>query len=295
MFTQVEIQYADPNNLDDVYSVEFKLKDHEVAQKWANLVVIANRKYPIDDPDRFYGFSDRAESVERSLKKINHTIDTINGFEPIIDRHLEDIIDQDTLNYLHHIFEVYHGLLDSQTSSFWTRSPDYIKKALADLNIYVHECELVGRNINPIPEHAITWYEMPKVTKLTNDDYELFKMGAKFGAINLLYTEIGKTLEDLSVDEDQYIFDSAFQPFRNISADFIVTYYNDDDADLKYRFANIKNYYDKHAKFFTDRELPWGHPYLSPGKITVAELSSVSSDIISKIKSRQWVKAINIT
>ena len=295
MFTRVEIQYADPNNLDDVYSVEFKLKDHDAAQKWANLVVIANRKYPIDDPGRFYGFSDRAESVERALKKINHTIDTINGFEPIIDRHLEDIIDQDTLNYLHHIFEVYHGLLDSQTSSFWTRSPDHVKKALADLNIYVHECESVGRNTNPIPEHAITWYKMPKVTKLTNDDYKLFKMGAKFGAINLLYTEIGKTLEDLSVDEDQYIFDSAFQPFRNISADFIVSYYNDDDADLKYRFANIKNYYDKHAKFFTDRELPWGHPYLSPGKITLAELSSVSSDIISKIKSRQWVKAINIT
>jgi hypothetical protein len=295
MFTQVEIQYADPNELDDVYSVQFKLKDHDTAQKWAHLVTIANKKYPIDDPGRFHGFYDREELVERALKKIKHTIDIINGFEPIIDRHLEDIMDQDTLNYLHHIFEVYHGLLDSQTSSFWNRSPDHVKKALADLNIYVHECESVGRNTKPTTSHAITWYKMPKVTKLTNDDYKLFKMGAKFGAINLLYTEIGKTLEDLSVDNDQYIFDTAFQPFRHISADFMVTYYDDDDTDLESKFTNMKNYYDKHIKFFADQGLPWEHPYLSPGTITVAELSSVSDDIISKIKSRQWVKAINIT
>lgn len=295
MFTQIEIQYADPAELGDVYSLQFKLKDHEVAQKWANLVTIANKKYSIDDPGRFYGFYDRAESVERALKKINHTIDIINDFEPIIDRHLQDIMDQDTLNYLHHIFETYHGLLDSQTSSFWTKSPDHVRKALADLNIYVHECESAGRNAKPTPAHAITWYKMPKVTKLTNDDYKFFEMEIEFGTIYLLYSEIGKTLEDLSIDNDQYIFDDAFQPFRNISADFIVTYYNNNDVDIKSQLATIKNYYDKNMEFFSDRELSWGHPYLSPGKIPVAELITIPSDIISKIKSRQWVKAIHIT
>ncbi len=292
MFTQVEIQYADPNDLDDVYSVQFKLKDHNVAQKWAHLVSIANKKYPIDDPRRFYGFYDKEELIKRALIKINHTVDIINKFEPIIDRHLENIMDQDTLNYLHHIFEIYHGLLDSQTSDFWINSPDSVKKALADLNIYVHECESLGRNTNSTPGHAITWYRMPKVTKLTNDDYKLFKMGVRFGTVNLLYTEIGKTLEDLSIDNDQYIFDTAFQPFRHISADFMVTYY--DNIDLESKFTNMKNYYDIHTKFFADRGLPWGHPYLSPGTITVAELSNVPDDIISKIKSRQQVRAINI-
>jgi len=295
MFTQVEIQYADPNDFDDVYSVQFKLKNHDAAQKWAYLVTIANKKYSMDDPGRFYGFYDREELVIRTLNKINHTIDTINSFDPIIDRHLEDIMDQDTLNYLHHIFEINHGLLNSQTSDVWNNYPNQVRKALADLNIYVHECESVARNTKPTPGHAITWYKMPKVTKLKNDDYKHFKMGVKFGTITLLYTEIGKTLEDLSVDNDQYIFDNAFQPFRNISADFMVTYYNDNDTDIEYKFVNMKNYYDKHIKFFEARGLPWGHLYLSPGKITVAELSSSSDNIISKIKSRQWVKAINIT
>ena len=294
LFTQVEIQYADPNDLDDVYSVQFKLKDHDAAQKWAHLVTIANKKYSIDDPGRFYGFYDREELVKRALIKINHTIDTINSFDPIIDRHLEDIMDQDTLNYLHHIFEVYHGLLDSQTSNFWNRSPGHVKKALADLNIHVHECESVGRNTKPTTSHAITWYKMPKVTKLTNDDYKLFKMGAKFGAINLLYTEIGKTLEDLSVDNDQYIFNTAFQPFRHISADFVVTYYDDNDADLESKFTNMKNYYDKHIKFFADRGLSWDHPYLFSGSIPVAEIENMPADLIDKIKTRQWVKSITL-
>ena len=48
MFSHVEIQYADPINLDDVYTVRFKLKDHNLAQKWAKIVEIANKKYSID-------------------------------------------------------------------------------------------------------------------------------------------------------------------------------------------------------------------------------------------------------
>lgn len=293
MFTDVEIQYANPAKLDDVYAIEFKIKEHAVAQKWAYLVSVANKKYSIDDPGRFYGFFDKEDLIRRALDKINNTIDIINSSENIIDRHLTDIVDQDTLNYLHHIFEVYHGLLNTQTSEFWSRAPIQTRKALADLNIYVHECESLGRNSRPPIAHAVTWYKMPKITKLTNDDYGLFEMGAKFGTINLLYTEIGKTLEDLSIDNDQYIFDTAFKPFRFLSADFMVTFYDDNEIQSKY--LKIKEYYDKNVKFFTDRGLEWGHPYLSPGTVVLANIKNTSDDIINKLKSRQWVKSINIT
>lgn len=293
MFNQVEIQYADPNNLDDIYSVQFRLKDHAVAQKWAHLVSVACKKYSVDDPGRFYGFNDKEQLVHQALEKIKKSINIINSFEPIIDRQLIDIKDQDTLNYLHHIFEVHHGLLDNQTSNFWNRSPAHVRKALADLNIYVHECEALGRNTIPPLAHAITWYEMPKITKLTDNDYNLFDMRTKFGTINLLYTEIGKTLQDLSIDNDLYIFESAFQPFRFLSADFMVTYY--DEYNIESKLTEMKNYYDRHTKFFSDRNLPWGHPYLSPGTIALAELVNTPDDLISMIKSRQWVKAINIT
>ena len=295
MFTRIEIEYADPRDLDDSYQVAFKLKEHAVAQKWATMVDIANRKYEIDDPGRFYGFYSKEELTARALGKINHTIDIINEFEKIIDRRLEDIFDQDTLNYLHHVFEVHHGLLDSQTSSFWNKAPESIRKALADLNIQVHECEFVGRNRDPRPANAVTWYKMPKVTKLQDEDYKLFEMSSSAGMIYLLYAEIGKTLEHLSVDNDRYISDTAFKPFRNISADFIVNYYDDNDpAQAETKYHTMKAYYHTHEKFFTDRGLSWGHPYLLPGSIPVAEIENMSADLIDKIKTRQWVKLITL-
>jgi hypothetical protein len=294
MFTRVEIEYSNPIDLDDSYHVTFKLKEHAVAKKWATMVDIANRKYEIDDPGRFYGFYGREELIARALGKINRTIDVINEFEKIIDRRLEDIFDQDTLNYLHHVFEVHHGLLDSQTSDFWNKAPDSIRKALADLNIQVHECESVGRSKDPRPANAVTWYKMPKVTKLQDEDYKLFEMGKRAGIIYLLYVEIGKTLEALSIDNDRYISDTAFKPFRNISADFIITFYDDDPTQVETKYHNMKLFYHKHEKFFTDQGLSWGHPYLFPGSIPVAEIENMSADLIDKIKTRQWVKSITL-
>ena len=294
MFSQIEIQYADPNNLDNVYALQFKIKGHSVAQKWAKIVDIANKKYPISAPDRFYGFSDKDTQITQALFKINQTIDIINEFEHIIDRHLLDILDQDTLNYLHHIFEVYHGLLDQQTSEFWTKAPNKIKESLADLNIQVHECESIGRNRYPTPSHAVTWYKIPKVTKLRDEEYKLFEPGVRIGTIYLLYAEIGKTLEDLSIDNDSYIFDSAFKPFSSISADFVVKYFNDDADAVKKKHADIKKYYNDHREFFERKGLLWGHPHLTPGLIPVAELEQIPNNLIDNLKSRQWVNSINL-
>jgi hypothetical protein len=295
MFTHVEIQYANVHQLDDTIAVDFRIRDSEVSQKWANLLSIAIKKYPIDDPGRFYGFYDRQELISRALDKINQTIDRINDHQNIIDRHLGNILDQDTLNYLHHIFEIYHGLLDDQNSDFWNSAPDTVRKALADLNIQVHECESVARNLVPTPAHAVTWYKMPKITKLQDDDYKLFEIGSRTGHIYMMYTEIGKTLEHLSQDQDRYVSDSAFKPFRHISADFIVNYYDDDPAAMISKYDNMETYYRANEKFFIDRGLQWGHPYLFPGLIPVAEIETGSNDLINEIKTRQWVKSIKIT
>jgi hypothetical protein len=294
MFTRFKIEYANPEDLDDTYQVSFKLKEHTVAQKWATMVEIANRKYEIDDPSRFYGFYHREELIARALYKINHTIDVINKFENIIDRRLQDIFDQDTLNYLHHVFEIRHGLLDNQTSSFWNKAPASIRKALTNLNIQVHECESVGRNMSPTPANAVTWYKMPKITKLQDEDYKLFEMGSHAGTVYILYAEIGKTLEHLSVDNDRYVSDTAFKPFRNISADFIVNYYDDDPEQIETKLHIMKEYYYTHEKFFSDQGLPWGHPHLSPGLIPVAEIENKPADLIDKIKTHQWVKSITL-
>jgi len=294
MYSRVEIEYANPQHLDDIYSVQFNLTPHKVSQTWANLLAVASKKHTVDDPGRFYGFHNKAEQIKQAISKINQTIDVINEFEPIIEKYVTSVDEQDTLNYLHHIFEIYHGLLNQQTHELWSRAPDIVHRALADLNILVHECEAVNRSTVNRPSHLTTWYAMPKILTLSDDDYKLFDDCSKFGTIYLLYTEIGKTLEDLSIDNDHYIHTSAFKPFRHFSADFIVRYYDDNPRQIEEKHANIKQYYDNNKDFFHKQGLPWGHPYLVPGSVPVATLETPSESLVEKLSTRQWVKSVTV-
>ena len=292
-YTSLQIEYANPINLDDTVTLTFKLRDHQVANRWANKVAIAQKKYAIDAPGRFYGFGVKEEKIKKALTQINTSIDIINSYKTIIDRHLTDINDQDTLNYLHHIFEVYHGLLDQQNTEFWNDAPTEVQRALSDLNIQVHECEQVSRSDNN-PTNLITWYNLPKIDVLRESEYSLFEDYSTAGTAYLMYVEIGKTLEDLAIDNDKYIFDSAFMPFRHCSADFLIKYYTDSEEVIERKRKQIKEYYESHSEFFLKRNLEWGHPYLSAGFIPLADAINFSENTLDLIKNRQWVKSIII-
>jgi hypothetical protein len=93
----------------------------------------------MDNPDRFYGFGTAQQEQQRAVDMIQQCIATINAHDPIIDREFE--YTQDGLNYLHNIFERYHGLLDQQTSEYWLSAPSTVRQALANLNLAVHRCE----------------------------------------------------------------------------------------------------------------------------------------------------------
>jgi hypothetical protein len=288
------IEYADPDDLSDVYLVEYSVLSHSVARRWVSKIFAAQSAgYPIDHPDRFYGFNSHQHQVQDALHRINQCVDVINQFKPIVDRKLTDINDQDTLNYLHHIFEVYHGLLDKPTK-FFLVAPKLVQQALSELNLCVHRCERVGRNTIPKPSHTVTYFGLPKTDRLALQDYALFTDLMKFGGIYLNYVEIGKTIADLAQDQDQYIDDQAFKPFRHYSADFYVTLY-DSNPQLtgKLRY-NINDYYIKNSQFFINQGLDINHPYLRPGSIQVAEIRPGYTDIVEQLATRQWVKSVQI-
>ena len=146
--------------------------------------------------------------------------------------------------------------------------------------------------INSLSCIFCTWFKMPKVLKLSEEEYSLFEFGMKFGTVNLLYAEIGKTLLELSIDNDDYIFDEAFQPFKHISADFFVTFYSDTEEYINATLTKIKKYYEDHRSFFQERNLPWGHHYLKPGYIPLADLIDAPENVIELLESKQWVKSI---
>ena len=291
MLTKLQITYASDS---DEKILEFAIRDTVPAQQWARKVLLAQELgYVIDDPARFYGFGEFNSQEFDALARINNCINTINNYGNIISHGLSTVSDQDHLNYLHHIFEVYHGLLDQQTHPFYQQAPQPVKQALADLNVLVHRCESVARGANP--RQVVTYYGLPKTDVLDLNDYRYFTNNIQFGTVYLNYCEIGKTLENLAEDDDRYISDSAFQPFQHYSADFNVQFWTADSRQVWEKCVNIKHYYDSHQQWFLDRGLAWGHPLLRSGMLPVADIISDPTNVVKMITHRQWVSSVKIT
>jgi hypothetical protein len=207
----------------------------------------------------------------------------------VIDREFE--YTQDHLNYLHHIFEVHHGLLDQQTSNLWQRAPDTVRRALAELNLAVHRCETVMSD--PQPRFVCTWFGMPKTHRLDpgmQGAYGTWKI--EFGTVYLNYCEIGKTAEELAHDNDRYIDDSAFQPFSRYSADFNVQFY---DRNLSEIYGRVQRYIDQHSDFFVAQGITSVYNIKAqPLRYPVAELiyDGNRERILEEIAQRQWVQQV---
>jgi len=275
------IEYADPAGVLDPITLRYRLRNNPIVPRWVERVQLAQQQYGIDDPRRFYGFG--TDQTAQALLSINKCIDLINSFEPILDRQLADIGDQDTLNYLHSIFERYHGLLDKQTDSFWNRAPEQVRKALADLNIAVHRCESVIRG-RP-PSHVVTWFGLPKDHVLKDEDYAWAEHTWQPGTVFLNYCEIGKTLEELADDQDEYIGADAFQPFRHYSADFVVNFGSRTARQATARHAIMYAYYQQHRAKFA----PWQACYTN-GKLPLADLEGELD--LDAVAGRQMVQSV---
>lgn len=283
-FKYLHIEYAAPANLSDSITVDYQLRSHAFVPKWIDCVLRAQQQYTIDDPARFYGFGTWAEQVSNSLTAINQCAEAVGKELGIsITRRLLDINDQDTLNYLHHIFEVHHGLLDQQ-------SPNAeLNQHLCNLNILVHRCESVQRGARP--RHVVTYFGLPKEQQLDDKDYDYFETVTRFGTVYLNYVEIGKTLEDLANDNDQYIHNNAFRPFKNYSADFVVRFWDDDNRE---HYQRTQQYYQQHQEFFEQQGYSWEQLSKSLGSLPLADIVG-QENLLKHLETRQWVKSVKFS
>ena len=271
-------------------TLQFKIRPTPLAELWVERMQ-ARGSYPLDHPDRFYGFGSQLEERIRAEIMIEQCITTINQHTPIIKREFD--WSQDCLNYLHNIFERYHGLLDQQTSEYWQQAPDQVKQALAELNLAVHRCETVLEGTKP--RFVCTWFGMPKTKKL--DPAQLAQWGEtqiQFGTVYLNYCEIGKTVEDLAHDNDEYIGEDAFRPFGHYSADFHVAFFN---HDLSFKEPGMQQYIDRHQDFFLAHGITSVYNAIAqPLRFPVADLQYTGQPqhLIQEIARQQRVLKVTI-
>jgi hypothetical protein len=290
---QLKITLCNPHDLTQEYGLYFDLGKTNTVAKWKHKVEEAQSKnYLIDDPERFYGFYDYEKEKDIALSRINSCIDTINSHAIIIDRYLTNIEDTDTLNYLHHIFEEYHGLLDKQTHNFYITANQKVRNALCNLNILVHRVEnVLYKNTK---RFVVTYFGLPKTDTLNDDDFNNMTCQYEFGGLYLNYVEIGKTIEDLVRDNDEYIDDDAVKPWNFFSADFTVKFNSVSHEEALKVEQECKKYYEENYDFFKNLGYPKFTNQLKPGKIKIGQLVySNRDDVINQIKNHQYVKLVN--
>jgi len=301
MYKKLHITYRDPKRKLDPLTVNFNIYETSIAQRWAKLMEESIEKYVIDDPTRFYGFDTLEIERERAVDKINLQIDIINQYQPgFIDRRITEELIQDDLNYLHHIFEVYHGMLN-EPHEFYAAAPKTVQNALAQLNILVHRCEdMASSGFRKLsPRHVVTYYGMPRGPEfrvLENDDYQHFTDFVEYGTVYLLYVEIGKTLQDLAMDDDHHISPEAYKPFRHYASDFVVKFFRSSTDTWLGNRQLFKKHYDENKEFY-DSRYSYSHIYNKPGNIPLADLQThlTPDELMEGIRLRQCVSHIELS
>jgi hypothetical protein len=277
-------------------SLQFRVLKNPIAELWLERMS-QRHQWPMDDPQRFYGFNTQQQDEQISLAKIQECIQGINSWQPLITRSLSTVHDQDTLNYLHNVFEQWHGLLDQHPiHPVFGNIPDVVRQHLANLNISVHRCESAARGNRP--RFVCTWFGMPKTKILPVDLMQAHgTLNPKFGSVCLNYAEIGKTLEDLARDRDNYISDDAFLPFTHYSADFNVRMHEETVDYVADKLVRMQEYYNQHREFFFDQGFTtFQDPRLLPLRFPVAELIETQprDQLTEAIRQHQHITQVTL-
>lgn len=275
-----------------MYKLEFELRNTPIAKKWlVELEEFINFNASFDDHERFYNFPHSKYTKEYVIDELNNIINTINSYQPVVARSVTVASGADDMNYLHHIFEVYHGLYDTQqTNEFFTNAPDEVKLALRNLNIWIHRFESLGG----IPRFVATWYGKPCRKSLADDDFNYFTLKESWGTMYINYCEVGKNLFDLYHDNDEYIDPVAFKPLHYYSLDFTVRFTDKDNYYYDNLEKEVWQYYDNNSEFFAELGYKKYDPKLSLGWIPVADIieSDSQHNIIEKIGQHQRIHSV---
>ena len=297
MYKKLHVTYSGKDDL----TLTYNINDTSIAQRWAKLLAESIEKYSIDDPERLYGFDTETLERQRAVDAINKCVDTINDYKPgFVERRMTSELLQDDLNYLHHIFEVYHGMLN-EPHEFYLAAPTEVQQALGQLNLEVHRCEAMAEGTirKMLPTHLVTYYDMPRGPEhrlLEDADYEHFTDFYEFGTVYLLYVEIGKTLQDMSIDNDDHIGDEAYKPFRHYASDFVIRYFGTSHETWNNYRKLFRKHYEENQDFY-DARYNYSHIYNRPGNIPLAKLQTHLSpeEVVAEIQKRQFVSNIELS
>ena len=264
--SKLHIRLSSSTDHTKILDLEFNLVYSSFLPKWINCMLHAQqRQDSISEPWAFYNLNNQW-TEQHTLDFLNSNIQRCNQIHAgLFDRTIQSTHDQDTLNYLHSIFELHHGQLDAWKTNtiFDNEHGNELRQCLSHINQTIHRCEGQGGN----PKLRVVYFDLPKTETFDTQDYEQFTHTVDFGGVYTCYADVGKNLESLATDDDDHHHD--FVPNLHYSADFYVQFYNSTGVDKANKY---KNYYKQNRTYFDGLGYAHNDVRLTTGAIKLAQL-----------------------
>ena len=106
----------------------------------------------------------------------------------------------------------------------------------------------------------------------SDDDYKLFTDARKFGTLYTLYSDVGKNLEALAMDNDKHHHDIV--PNLHYSADCNIFFNTETDIELKQRKQKYKEYAQQNKHYLETKGYSENDIRLTTGHIPLASLET---------------------
>jgi hypothetical protein len=215
--------------LESEYSLAFEVQSHPIAELWFDMLkkLLEDSTWKLET--RWAAFKLPTRHPKILVEKLKRCVETINNSD-WFDYHIieSDMITEDypmeVHNIIHHHFEILIGQV-WRPSEYWQRIIEKQDWALIDavrgLNDLSHEieewnmggdatiCTTFMNGISPIQK-----VELPKEA----DEY--FTLDGAFGRGYLHYAQLGKTWQEVCIDDDDQIDPGNISEHRLLSGEF---------------------------------------------------------------------------
>jgi hypothetical protein len=230
----VRITLVNPTTWEN-YDVYFRLYKTELAKKWADSFkkMDYGEKRIREKSIKFTRSKTYTADVltdQGNIDKINRIVNFLNSF---YDQHIREVevLDQDTLNYLHEEYEIYGKRLDEKLANDWwgdawkrldkddpeavrwpgIRFNEEFHSTFLQLNDMIHTFEMFFNTAPPdhatlLPKHSqaniLISYDPRIDYELTEEDCASFFSSFRFGDLTLGYNTLGKNISHILYDDD---------------------------------------------------------------------------------------------
>jgi hypothetical protein len=227
---KVKVVLRNPLNKQDQFDYTIAVNDTPLGKLWYTALqdLLRQNKY-LEKNFCFLGFPNSHRDVDYICNELNWACDTINNFfgdeyyidevyTPAFIQRVDKAPNQNAMNLLHNRFEHLQGTVWGLSD--WYKRADYETKfAIRQLNNLCHEAESLMLSQKKQIE-APMWIRPSQITTFLNAEridfpeeykqtFDKTRYDRKFGHVYLHWTQIGKTLYEVFIDENGKPIDDA--------------------------------------------------------------------------------------